>query len=142
MSNNLNQCMFTGRLGKDVDARYTQEGSAIASFSIAVGSQWKNKAGEKQESVEWVNCSVFGKLAEICIEYLRKGSFVFVAGKMKTDKYTDKKTGEDKYTTNISFFTQNHPAIFSTTPFIKTGHNGLMVFFNCSLIRLRVSKAW
>lgn len=96
----LNQCQFIGRLGRDVEARYTADGKMIASFSLAVGSQWKNKVGEKQESVEWVNCTAFDKLGEICGEYLKKGSQVFVSGKMKTEKYTDK-AGVEKYTTKI-----------------------------------------
>lgn len=100
MSNDLNQCQFIGRLARDVESRYTADGKMIASFSLAVGSQWKNKAGEKQESVEWVNCTAFDKLGEICGEYLKKGSQVFVSGKMKTEKYTDK-AGVEKYTTKI-----------------------------------------
>jgi len=100
MANDLNQCNFIGRLGKPVDVRYMASGDAVASFSLAVGSQWKNKAGEKQESTEWVSVSVFGKLAEICGEYLEKGSQVFISGKLKTDKYTDK-AGVEKYSTKI-----------------------------------------
>lgn len=96
----LNQCQFIGRLARDVDVRYSTEGKAIASFSIAVGSQWKDKQGVKQESTEWVNVSAFGKLAEICAEYLKKGSQVFVSGKIKTDKYTDK-AGVERYSTKI-----------------------------------------
>lgn len=100
MSNDLNSCNFIGRLGRDVDVRYMTDGKAVASFSIAVGSQWKSKSGEKQESVEWVNISAFGKLAEICAEYLVKGSQIFVSGKMKTDKYKDKE-GIERYATKI-----------------------------------------
>lgn len=100
MSNDLNRCEFIGRLGKDPEARYMPSGEAVANFSIAVGSQWKNKSGEKQESTEWVNIAVFGKLAEICIEYLKKGSQVYVAGKIKTRKWQDK-SGADRYTTEI-----------------------------------------
>ena len=100
MSNDLNQCNFIGRLGKDCEVRYAASGDAIASFSIAIGSQWKNKSGEKQESTEWVNVTAFGKLGEICGEYLRKGSQVFISGRMKTDKYTDKQ-GVEKYSTKI-----------------------------------------
>lgn len=100
MSNDLNSCSFIGRLGKDVETRYLTNGDAVSSFSLAVGSQWKNKNGEKQESTEWVNCSVFGKLAEVVSEYLHKGSQVFVSGRLKTDKYTDKQ-GVEKYATKI-----------------------------------------
>jgi single-strand DNA-binding protein len=100
MANDLNQCNFIGRLGKDIETRYIPSGDAIASFSIAIGSQWKDKNGEKQESTEWINVSVFGKLAEICGKYLEKGSQVFVSGRMKTDKYTDKE-GIERYSTKI-----------------------------------------
>lgn len=100
MSNDLNQCQFTGRLGKDPEVRYLQSGDAVANFSVAVGSQWKDKNGAKQEATEWVSCSAFGKLAEICSEYLKKGSQVFVQGRVKTDKYTDKE-GVERYSTKI-----------------------------------------
>lgn len=100
MSNDLNQCQFIGRLGSDPESRYTTSGKAVASFSIAVGSQWKNKDGEKQEATEWVNITAFDKLGEICGEYLKKGSQVFISGRMKTEKYTDK-NGVEKYATKI-----------------------------------------
>ena len=86
MANNLNQCNFIGRLGDDPEVRYTTGGDAVASFSIAIGSSWKDKAGEKQERTEWVNITAWGKLAEICGEYLKKGSKVFVSGHMKIRK--------------------------------------------------------
>lgn len=100
MSNDLNQCQFIGRLGSDPEVRYMTSGKAVASFSIAVGSQWKNKDGEKQESTEWINITAFDKLGEICGEYLKKGSQVFISGRMKTEKYTDK-SGVEKYATKI-----------------------------------------
>ena len=90
MSNDLNQCQFIGRLGKDPETRYVPSGEAICNFSIAVGAQWKNKAGEKQEATEWVNITAFGKLAEICVEYLKKGSQVYINGRMKTEKFRPK----------------------------------------------------
>lgn len=93
-------CCFIGRLGRDVDMRYQPSGDAIASFSIAVGSTWKDKSGAKQESTEWVNVTAFGKLGEVCGQYLKKGSQVFVSGRMKTDKYQDKE-GVDRYITKI-----------------------------------------
>ena len=97
---NLNLCQFTGRLGKDVEMRYLPDGKAMASLTLAVGSQWKNKSGEKQEATEWVNITAFGKLAEICGEYLVKGSPVYISGKLKTDKYKAK-DGTDRYSTKI-----------------------------------------
>lgn len=96
----LNLFQAIGRLGKAPDMKYLTSGEAVAGFSIACGSQWKNKAGEKQESTEWVNCTAFGKLAEICSEYLQKGSQVYVSGRMKTDKY-QAKDGTDRYSTKI-----------------------------------------
>jgi len=100
MANDLNQCNFIGRLGRDPEVKYSADGSAIAGFSIAVGSTWKSKSGEKQESTEWVNVSAFGKLAEICGNYLTKGSQVYISGRMKTEKYTGR-DGTEKYSTKI-----------------------------------------
>lgn len=94
MANDLNQCQFIGRLGKDVDLRYMPSGDAVAAFSIAVG--WKSK---DKEGVEWVNITAFGKLAEICGQYLRKGSQVFIQGRFKTEKY--EKDGQTRYSTKI-----------------------------------------
>lgn len=100
MAGDLNYCSFIGRLGKDPESRFMPTGDQVTSFSIAVGSQWKNKNGEKQESTEWVNCTAFGKLAEIISQYLTKGSQVFVSGRLKTDKY-QAKDGSDRYSTKI-----------------------------------------
>jgi len=100
MSNDLNQCQFIGRLGSDPESRYTPSGDCVTSFSIAVGSQWKNKDGEKQEATEWVNIVAWRKLGEICAQYLKKGSQVFISGKIKTEKYQDKE-GITKYSTKI-----------------------------------------
>lgn len=99
MSNDLNQCSFIGRLGADPEIRYTTGGDAVSSFSIAVGSQWKDKSGEKQERTEWVSITAWGKLAEICGEYLKKGQQVFIQGRIKTDKY--EKDGQTRYSTKI-----------------------------------------
>ena len=99
MASDLNQCNFIGRLPRDPDVRYMPNGEAVANFSIAVGSQWKDKQGQKQESTEWVNITAFGKLGEICGQYLKKGSQVFISGRMKTDKY--EKDGVERYSTKI-----------------------------------------
>ncbi len=99
---NLNHCTFIGRLGRDPEIRYTPSGSAVASIALAVSDQWKDKnSGEKQERTEWVNVSAFNRLAEIMGEYLKKGSLVYISGKMQTDKYQDKETGKDRYSTKI-----------------------------------------
>jgi len=100
MSNDLNQYQCIGRLGKDPESRFMPNGTQVTSFSVAVGSQWKDKAGDKQEATEWVSVTAFDKLAEICDKYLVKGSQVYVSGRMKTDKYTDKQ-GVEKYSTKI-----------------------------------------
>lgn len=95
MANDLNRCEFIGRLGQDVETRYASSGNAVANFSIACGYKYKD-----QESTEWVRVVAFGKLAEICDKYLRKGSQVFIAGRMQTRRWEDKQ-GVTKYTTEI-----------------------------------------
>lgn len=101
MSNDLNQCSFIGRLGRDPETRYMQNGKAVANFSIAVGSSWKDKqTGDKKQQTEWVNIVAFDKLGEICSQYLRKGSQVFIQGAFKTRKWQDKE-GKDRYSTEI-----------------------------------------
>lgn len=98
---NLNQCNFIGTLGKDPESRFFPDGSAVCNFSIAINESWKDKAtGEKKERVEWVNIVATHKLAEICGEYLKKGSSVFITGKLGTRKWQDK-DGQDRYTTEI-----------------------------------------
>jgi single-strand DNA-binding protein len=99
MSKSLNRCEFIGNLTKDVDMRYTGDGRAIANFSIACNDSYK-KDGQTIEATEFVNIVAFGKLGEICGSYLSKGSKVYVAGKMKTDKY--EKDGVTKYSTKVS----------------------------------------
>lgn len=100
MPNDLNQCNFIGRLGKDAEMRYLPDGKAVATISIAVGEQWKDQQGQKQERTEWVRVSAFGRLAEVMGEYLRKGSKVFISGKLKTRKWQGQ-DGQDRYTTEI-----------------------------------------
>lgn len=96
MSNDLNSCNFIGRLGADPETRYMTSGEAVANFRIACG--WKSK---DKEGTEWVPCVAYGKLAEICSTYLKKGSQVFVQGRFKTRKYQDK-SGADRYATEIN----------------------------------------
>jgi len=101
MANDLNRCEFIGRLGADPEVRYTPNGSAVTNIRIAVGEQWKDKqTGEKQERTEWARIVFFGRLAEVAGEYLKKGSQVYVAGRMKTRKWQDS-NGVDRYTTEI-----------------------------------------
>lgn len=101
MSNDLNKCLFIGRLGADPEMRYMPSGKPVANFRIAVGSQWKDKqTGDKKEQTEWVSIVAFDKLGEICGEYLRKGAQVFIEGSMKTRKWQDKEN-KDRYTTEV-----------------------------------------
>jgi single-strand DNA-binding protein len=95
MATDLNRCEFIGRLGRDVELRYAPSGDAIANFSIAVGYKTKEK-----ETTEWVRIVAFGKLAGICGDYLRKGSQVYIAGRMTTRKWQNK-DGVDQYTTEV-----------------------------------------
>ena len=99
MSNDLNRCDFIGRVG-NIETRFTPSGDAITNLSLACGSSWKDKQGEKKESVEWVRVCIFGKLAEIAEKYVSKGNQLYISGKIKTRKWQDKQ-GQDKYTTEI-----------------------------------------
>ena len=98
---NLNDCKFIGRLGQDVDLRYTAGGSPVAKFSIACGDDYKDKSGTKVEVTNWINIVAFGKLADICGQFLKKGSKVFISGKFVTNKWQDKASGQDRYSTEI-----------------------------------------
>ena len=100
MSKDLNLCQFIGRLGKDVEIKHTASGSAVANFSIACGDDYKDKSGNKVEQTNWINIVVFGKLAEICGEWLGKGSQIYISGKQVTRKWQDQ-SGADRYTTEI-----------------------------------------
>jgi len=84
----LNRVQLIGHLGQDPEARFTPTGKRVVKFSLAVSKRWK-KEGEMQEYTEWINIEAWGGLAEICNEYLHKGSLVFVEGRIKTDKYQD-----------------------------------------------------
>lgn len=100
MSKDLNQCNFIGRLSKDIELKYTASGSAVANFSIACGDDYKSKDGQKVEQTNWINVVAFGKLGEICAQYLTKGKQVYISGKQVTRKWQDK-DGQDRYTTEI-----------------------------------------
>lgn len=95
----LNKVQFIGYLGRDVELRYLPSGAAIANFSVASTEKWKDKgSGEMQERTEWLRCNAFDRLAEICGEWLKKGSLVYVEGNLQTRKWTDK-DGIEKYST-------------------------------------------
>ena len=95
----LNRVQLIGRLGKDPESKFTPTGKKVAHFSLAVSNRWKDKSGETKESTEWVNIEAWGRLGEVCQEYLKKGSLVFLEGRLQTDKYEDK--GETKYYTKV-----------------------------------------
>ncbi len=96
----VNKAIIIGNLGRDPEMRYMPSGDAICNFSLATTDTWKDKNGEKQEKTEWHRISMFGKLAEIAGEYLKKGSQVYVEGRIQTRKWTNKE-GQDQYTTEI-----------------------------------------
>ena len=96
----VNKVILIGNLGRDPETRYMPDGAAITNISVATTETWKDKAGEKQEKTEWHRVAFFGKLAEIAGEYLKKGSQVYVEGRLQTRKWQDK-DGNDKYTTEI-----------------------------------------
>lgn len=96
----VNKVILIGNLGRDPEVRYTPDNAAITNISIATTDTWKDKSGEKQERTEWHRVAFFGKLAEIAGEYLKKGSQVYVEGRLQTRKWQDKE-GQDRYTTEI-----------------------------------------
>jgi len=95
----LNRVQLIGRLGKDPEGRFTPTGKKVTQYSLAVDNRWKNASGETNESTEWVNIEAWGRLAEICDEYLHKGSLIYVEGRLKTDRYEDE--GQIKYFTKV-----------------------------------------
>jgi single-strand DNA-binding protein len=96
----VNKVILIGNLGRDPETRYMPDGGAITNISVATTDVWKDKSGEKQEKTEWHRVAFFGKLAEIAGEYLKKGSQVYVEGRLQTRKWQDKE-GNDKYTTEV-----------------------------------------
>jgi len=96
----VNKVILIGNLGRDPEVRYMPSGDALATLSIATTDTWKDKAGEKQERTEWHRVSMFGRLAEIAGEHLKKGSQIYIEGRIQTRKYTDK-DGVEKYSTEI-----------------------------------------
>ena len=86
----VNKVILVGRLGRDPEARYMPNGEAVTNFSIATDEQWRDRNGERQTRTEWHNVTLYGKLGEIANQYLRKGSQVFIEGKIQSRKYTGK----------------------------------------------------
>lgn len=96
----VNKVILVGRLGKDPETRYMTNGEAVTNATLATSENWKDKSGEKQERTEWHNLVFYRRLAEIAGEYLKKGSQIYVEGKLQTRKWQTKE-GQDRYTTEI-----------------------------------------
>jgi single-strand DNA-binding protein len=99
-SRGVNKVIIVGNLGQDPEVRYTPNGKAVANLTLATSESWKDQSGQIQEKTEWHKVSMFGKLAEIAGEYLKKGSQVYIEGKLQTRKWQDQQ-GQDRYTTEI-----------------------------------------
>ncbi len=96
----LNKAMIIGRLGQDPEVRYTQSNTAFATMNVATTEKYKDRNGELQENTEWHRVVTWGRLAEICQEYLKKGSLVYFEGPIQTREWEDKE-GQKRYTTEI-----------------------------------------
>ena len=96
----VNKVILIGRLGKDPETRYMPNGEAVTNVTLATSENWKDKSGVKQEKTEWHNVVFYRRLAEVAGEYLKKGSMIYVEGKLQTRKWQTKE-GQDRYTTEI-----------------------------------------
>lgn len=96
----VNKVILVGRLGQNPEVRYTPSGAAVANFSVATNESWTDKSGQKQERTEWHRVVVWGKLAELCAQYLAKGRQCYVEGRLQTRQWQDK-DGQTKYTTEV-----------------------------------------
>ncbi len=102
MARGVNKVILIGNLGRDPEVRYTPNGSAVANVTLATSESWKDKqSGEAVERTEWHRIVFYQRLAEIVGEYLRKGSKIFIEGRLQTRKWQDKNSGQDRYTTEI-----------------------------------------
>ena len=104
MARGINKAIIVGNLGRDPEVRYTANGSAVANITVATSESWKDKqSGERQERTEWHRVVFFGRLAEIAEEYLKKGAQVYIEGSIRTQKWQDKESGQDRYTTCLLY---------------------------------------
>lgn len=102
-SRGVNKVILIGNLGQDPEIRYTTSQTAVTTLSLATSESWRDKqSGEMKEQTEWHRVVIFGKLAEIAAEYLRKGSQVYIEGQLRTRKWQDNSTGQDRYSTEIN----------------------------------------
>ena len=101
MARGVNKVIIVGNLGADPDTKYMPSGAAVTNLSVATNESWKDKqTGEQKDRTEWHRVAMFGRLAEIAAEYLRKGSQIYIEGKLRTRKWQDK-NGQDRWTTEI-----------------------------------------
>jgi single-strand DNA-binding protein len=101
-SRGVNKVILIGNLGQDPDTRYLPSGAAVTKFSLACNEVWKDRqTGEQKEHTEWVEIETWSKLAEVCAEYLSKGSQVYVEGALKTESWEDKESGQKRYRTKV-----------------------------------------
>ncbi|MCJ8303125.1 single-stranded DNA-binding protein [Shewanella sp.] len=101
-SRGVNKVILVGNLGKDPEVRYMPNGNAVANFTVATSESWKDQQGQQQERTEWHNIVMYRRLAEVAGEYLKKGSKVYIEGKLQTSKWQDQATGQDRYKTEIN----------------------------------------
>ena len=99
MARGVNKVILVGNCGQDPDTRYMPSGGAVTNVSLATSESWKDKSGEQQERTEWHRIVFFNRLAEIAGEYLKRGSKIYVEGALRTRKWQDKDSGQDRYTT-------------------------------------------
>jgi single-strand DNA-binding protein len=95
----LNRIQLIGHLGKDPEVRFTSTGKKVCTFSLAVSRRWKTSTGEDKETTDWFNVEAWGRLGEICKQYLHKGRLVFLEGQLRTDRY--EREGETRYFTKV-----------------------------------------
>ena len=100
MAKGLNKVQIIGNLGADPDMRFTQQGTAVTTMRLAVSRSWKGQSGQLQEETEWFRVQAWNKMAEVCNQYLSKGSRIYVEGRLKTSKYTDRE-GVERYSTDV-----------------------------------------
>ena len=98
----INKVILVGRLGKDPEVKSMPSGTTVAKFTMATDEKFTDKSGEKQERTEWHNIVAWARLAEICGQYLRKGSLVYIEGSIRTDSWEDKESGQKRYRTEIN----------------------------------------
>ena len=97
----INKVILVGRLGKDPETKSTPGGTTVAKFTMATDEKFTDKSGEKQERTEWHNIVAWARLGEICGQYLRKGSLIYIEGSIRTDSWEDKESGQKRYRTEI-----------------------------------------